>query len=459
MTQTFFLPIEQVFTNLGAIGAGFKLSTFETGTTTPLATFSDTALTVANPNPTIADSAGRFVQMFFNDAKLYKAVLKDADDNTIWTADPVDPKIFSLNDFDPRPTSFWGTTAGTSSAYTLAANPTLVAYANTNTFLVAIHIACAAAPTMTIDGLTALNMKKANGAGGKTALEANDLVVATYVARNDGTDIVILNPEIREKATFNTAIANTLIIPVNAELTIVSGEITVTDSRHTVDTEADAATDDLDTINGLTTGQRVTFSIDDNARTVVFKHGTGNIITSNAQDITVRNTNRRVIIEYDGTNAIVTFAINKGDIIHTEYNTTATYTNASTTDFPVDDTKPQSNEGTEILTQAITPTDTSNTLEIEALVHGTNPNTAGMIALFQDSTADSLSVAGGTSDFSNINNLSISVPLRFRLTPAGTTSSTTFKIRASNFFVNGGTSARLFGGASISSLKITEIQT
>jgi hypothetical protein len=36
----------------------------------------------------------------------------------------------------------------------------------------------------------------------------------------------------------------------DSELTIASGAITVTGSKHRVDTEADAATDDLDTING-----------------------------------------------------------------------------------------------------------------------------------------------------------------------------------------------------------------
>ena len=196
MAQTLLLPIEQVFTDLGAIGAGFKLYTYGTGTSTPLATYSDTALSVANANPTIADSAGRFIQIFIGDAKLYKAVLKDADDVTVWTADPIDPKIFSLNDFDPRPTSFWGTTAGTSSAYTLIADPVISAYANTQTFFLDFHTASAAGPTIAINGLTALNIHKPDGAGGTIALEANDVLVGTYEARNNGTNVIILNPEL-----------------------------------------------------------------------------------------------------------------------------------------------------------------------------------------------------------------------------------------------------------------------
>ena len=195
MAQTLYLPIQQVFTDLGLIGAGFKLETFKTGTSTPLATYSDTALTIANANPTIADSAGRFPQIFINDAKLYKAVLKDAEDNVVWTADPIDPKIFTLNDFDPRPTSFWGVTDGTSTVYTLAANPAITAYSSNQTFFLQFHIACGIAPTIAISELSALALKKSDGAGGKVDLEINDVLTGTYEARNDGTDIVILNPE------------------------------------------------------------------------------------------------------------------------------------------------------------------------------------------------------------------------------------------------------------------------
>jgi len=301
VAQTLFLPIEQVFSNLGVIGAGYKLYTYETGTSTPLATYSDTALSVANANPTIADSSGRFIQIFIGDAKLYKAVLKDADDNTIWTADPIDPKTFSLNDFDPRPTSFWGTTAGTSSAYTLVADPIVTSYSDKQVFFLDFHTACAAGPTLTyVNGGSALNLHKPDGAGGTVALEANDVLTGTYEARNNGTNVVILNPEIQEKVN-----ANSLIIPINNELTIASGAITITDSRHTVDTESDASTDDLDTINGGTSGKILILSSANDARDIVIKHGADNIITDTQTDITLGLTNDKIVLEYDGSNWVV----------------------------------------------------------------------------------------------------------------------------------------------------------
>ena len=196
MAQRLYLPREQIFSNVGVIGAGYKLFSYETTTTTPLATYSDTALSSANANPTIADSAGRLGDIFVNDLKLYKMVLKDADDNTIWEADPVDPKTFNLNDFDPRPTSFWGTTAGTAAAYTLVADPTISAYDSKQTFYAACHLDNSAGSTLAIDGLAALTEKKYDGAGSKVDLEAGDKQAGqTYEYRNDGTDLVVLNPE------------------------------------------------------------------------------------------------------------------------------------------------------------------------------------------------------------------------------------------------------------------------
>ncbi len=64
---------------------------------------------------------------------------------------------------------------------------------------------------------------------------------------------------------------------VDTELAISSGVITATQSHHTIDTESDAATDDLDTINGLVANQLYFFYPANDARTIVFKHGTGNI--------------------------------------------------------------------------------------------------------------------------------------------------------------------------------------
>ena len=61
------------------------------------------------------------------------------------------------------------------------------------------------------------------------------------------------------------------------ELTISSGEITVTQSSHTVDTEGDAASDDLDTINGASADMILILRAAHTDRTVVLKDNTGNL--------------------------------------------------------------------------------------------------------------------------------------------------------------------------------------
>jgi len=65
--------------------------------------------------------------------------------------------------------------------------------------------------------------------------------------------------------------------PAPTELTIASGVVTVTETQkfcfHSVDTEGDAATDDLDTISGGNPGEIVILQAEDGARDVVCKDG------------------------------------------------------------------------------------------------------------------------------------------------------------------------------------------
>lgn len=91
MATRYFPPRSDAFDANGDPISGAKLYFYEAGTSTPLATYSDAALTVANSNPVIADSAGRFGEIFLLDDVAYKAVLTDASDVTIWTADPYVP--------------------------------------------------------------------------------------------------------------------------------------------------------------------------------------------------------------------------------------------------------------------------------------------------------------------------------------------------------------------------------
>lgn len=76
---------EQVFSNDGLIGAGYKVATYQGGTSTPLGTFSDAEGT-ANDNPIKADSAGRY-QCWITCGVAYKFVLLTDDDVVLQTVD------------------------------------------------------------------------------------------------------------------------------------------------------------------------------------------------------------------------------------------------------------------------------------------------------------------------------------------------------------------------------------
>ena len=82
------------------------------------------------------------------------------------------------------------------------------------------------------------------------------------------------------------------------ELTIAAGVITRTQSYHTVDTQADAASDDLDTINGGKDGDLLIICAANSARTVVAKDATGNLAL--AGDFTMDNGNDTLMLIYDG---------------------------------------------------------------------------------------------------------------------------------------------------------------
>ena len=90
-----------------------------------------------------------------------------------------------------------------------------------------------------------------------------------------------------------------IITPKGSNLTIASGAITVTTSYSRVDTEASAATDDLNTINGGVDGQRLVLSAAAGARTVVVKDGAGNIRT--AGDFSLDNTQDTIELIFNGS--------------------------------------------------------------------------------------------------------------------------------------------------------------
>lgn len=130
-----------------------------------------------------------------------------------------------------------------------------------------------------------------------------------------------------------------------------------------------------------------------------------------------------------------------------------------TTQMVYDDSIPQITEGDEYMTLAITPSNSNNLLQIDVFISVEHSaNVRMVVALFQDSTADALAamtheVAGAADD--------INVAFRHRMT-AGTTSSTTFRVRAGGngagtTTFNGTGGGRRMGGVMASTITITEL--
>ena len=81
---------EQFFDNNGIPLSGGLLYTYQAGSSTPLSTYTTLSGTVANANPIVLNSAGRFADaIWLTYGYFYKFVLKDASDNLIGTYDNI----------------------------------------------------------------------------------------------------------------------------------------------------------------------------------------------------------------------------------------------------------------------------------------------------------------------------------------------------------------------------------
>lgn len=175
--------------------------------------------------------------------------------------------------------------------------------------------------------------------------------------------------------------------------------------------------------------------------------GEGGIFQPSAAKWNILGTNDAHFYTYagEGTNAIQ-------QVKMTTYSNVA----SAATSIPTDDTIPQNTEGTEYMSQAITPMSATNLLIIEVGMLIASSVTSNMVlALFQDSTANALAVA---NQYQQTATGMCQVPLSYSMT-AGTTSSTTFKLRAGTggtTTMNGTGAARYFGAIPKSWIKVTE---
>lgn len=198
----------------------------------------------------------------------------------------------------------WVDGGGTADAITAAYTPTITDLVDGQICFVRATAANATTtPTFSPDGLTARTIVKSGGSAlvaGDIAGDDHELILRYKLA---STRWELLNPAgagfVTSTGTNTLTGTNTftgkLITPDDGELTIATGAITVTGVFHTIDTEADDSTDNLDTISGGADGQILVLRIEDSARNVVLTTS-GNIQTG----CLLETVSDIVVLQYDG---------------------------------------------------------------------------------------------------------------------------------------------------------------
>lgn len=91
----FQMPFAYAADSTGTPLVGGQLYFYVSGTSEPLDTYADPALSRPNTNPVVADASGSWPAIFLAQQN-YKVVLVDVNGNTIWSADPVAPVVIPV---------------------------------------------------------------------------------------------------------------------------------------------------------------------------------------------------------------------------------------------------------------------------------------------------------------------------------------------------------------------------
>ncbi|HMM98580.1 MAG TPA: hypothetical protein PKC99_06200 [Anaerolineales bacterium] len=121
----------------------------------------------------------------------------------------------------------------------------------------------------------ALGALIAAGTSKATPVDADGLVLQDSASSNATKTLTWANLKTVLASTFQSK--PFINLGTGSKVTISGGAITVTESFHIVDTEANAAADDLDTINGGNVGDILVLQTVVHTRDVTFKDGTGNL--------------------------------------------------------------------------------------------------------------------------------------------------------------------------------------
>lgn len=419
----------------GANLSGGKVYFYESGTTTPKDTYSDSDLSTPNTNPVILNARGE-ADIYLNGE--YKIVLKDSTDTTIWTED----------NYSVLSNSQWGTsvpaTYVSATSFKVIGDLTAdyetgrrIKCTDASTLYGAITLSSYFAPDTTVN----ISLDSGSLSVSLTGVELSILTVS-----NDA--LPINSRTIYKGVATGTADALTVALtPTLTSDTLSDGDLLFV--RALLANATTTPTLDPDGIGALTIvkeGSQVLVA-GDIARAdheLIFKYNLTNTEWELLNPVTVSQ-------EQINTSSIIPIV----QIVRTDDGAVAT----GTTVMIHDDTIPQSSEGDQYMNVSITPTSTTNKLIIEAVGWVSHSATDTIVGgLFQDSITSAL-VAGKSWASAPV----VMRPLYLQHEMvAGTTSSTTFKficggIAAGTTTFNGQSGSRILGGVINSYIKVTEV--
>lgn len=217
------------------------------------------------------------------------------------------------------------------------------------------------------------------------------------------------------------------------------------------------------TITGLGTVQAGTNRLVEFTGALTLTHHATSLILPGAADIATQAGDVAFFVSEGSGNwrcvnyqraAFIPAALQKVQMVQTVTGAVA----ASSTVGPFDDTIPQSGEGVQFMSRAITPKSATSLLQIDVVFFGAGSTQAVLVAaLFKDSETDARAV--GPVTVPGDNHL-VAIGFTYFMT-SGSTSAMTFKVRAyptvGTMTFNGVAGVPLFGGTIASSITITEL--
>lgn len=276
---------------------GGKLYTYVAGTSTPKDTYTTAEGDVANSNPVILDADG-YADIWLGEG-YYKFVLDDASDVNIFTVDNIrgDSTGGFAGTVVNQATNLTVTTVYGNNLINCTSSLTLSLLTSAsagNGFVFVVKNSSSGDVTIDPDGSELIN--------GQSTLVIPAGLSTTVVSTGTGWlsfnytgEILAQDNTFSGDNTFSAKVS----YPDSGELTIASGAITPTGVFHTIDTEADASSDDLDTISGGVDGQVLILRQEDDARDVTITEA-GNIVLPESTSVSLRDTKDTATFVYDG---------------------------------------------------------------------------------------------------------------------------------------------------------------